>query len=37
VQPLERVAAVSGVWDEMKRILAGHRVALTDFTPEATR
>jgi len=35
VQPLERVASVSGVWDAMRRILAEHRVQLGDFAPES--
>jgi saccharopine dehydrogenase-like NADP-dependent oxidoreductase len=35
VQPLELVASVGGVWDGMRRILAGSRVGLTDFAPEA--
>jgi saccharopine dehydrogenase-like NADP-dependent oxidoreductase len=34
VQPLERVAPVSGVWDAMRGILAEHRVGLGDFAPE---
>ncbi len=34
VQPLELAAAVPGVWDGLRRILATHRVMLTDFTPE---